>query len=260
MGAWILDAESADTVDFLAQIVSTESAEDLWSLLTAKMASYGFDRLIYGLTRSAEKGGVGPEVDWVVLSNHLPAYIERFLTRETLRSAPMMRWTMTHFGAQSWRSVQDRAVTGQLSATELRHLEFNKAMQVVAGYTISFITTGSRQRAAMALTAMPGLNQDDVDNIWAQHGRDIEIINNVAHLKIMSLPNLGSIRLSSCQRQILEAVGDGKSALEISSLLGISVAMVEKHLRLARAALGVETTAQALLKAAFLNQVYIKTI
>ena len=133
-------------------------------------------------------------------------------------------------------------------------------MQVIAGYTISFVTTGSRQRAAMALTARPGLDQDDVDKIWAQHGRDIEIINNVAHLKIMSLPNLGSIGLSTRQRQILEAVGDGKSALEISSLLGISVAMVEKHLRLARAALGVETTAQALLKAAFLNQVYVKTI
>ena len=112
----------------------------------------------------------------------------------------------------------------------------------------------------MALTAMPGLNQYDVDKIWAQHGRDIEIINNVAHLKIMSLPNLVSIRLPPRQRQILEAVGDGKSALEIFSLLGISVAMVEKHLRLARAALGVETTAQALLKAAFLNQVYVKTI
>ena len=43
MGAWMLDAESADTVDFLAQIVSAESAEDLWSLLTAKW-------LVTGLT------------------------------------------------------------------------------------------------------------------------------------------------------------------------------------------------------------------
>ena len=92
MGACMLDADSADTVEFLAQMVSAESAEDLWSLLIAKMASYGFDRLIYGLTRSAEKGGVGPEVDWVVLSNHSPEYIQRFLTQETLRSAPMMRW------------------------------------------------------------------------------------------------------------------------------------------------------------------------
>jgi hypothetical protein len=38
-GAGMLDAEFADTVDFLAKMVSAESAEDLWSLLTAKMAS-----------------------------------------------------------------------------------------------------------------------------------------------------------------------------------------------------------------------------
>ena len=92
----------------------------------------------------------------------------------------MMRWTMTHFGAQSWRIVQERSVSGQLSATERRHLEFNKAMQVISVYTISFVTTRLRQRAAMALTAMPGLDQDDVDKIWDQHGRVIEIFNNVA--------------------------------------------------------------------------------
>jgi LuxR family transcriptional regulator len=75
----------------------------------------------------------------------------------------------------------------------------------------------------------------------------------------MSLPNLGLIRLSSRQKEVLEAVGDGKPATEIAVLLGISVAMVEKHLRLARESLGVDTTAQALLKAAFLNQVYVRT-
>ncbi|HSG37749.1 MAG TPA: LuxR family transcriptional regulator [Paracoccaceae bacterium] len=253
------DANTENTVEFLAQMVSVQSAECLWSLLTAKMASYGFDRLIYGSTRSAENEAVGPEVDWVVLSNHSPDYIQRFLTQEALRSAPMMRWTMAHFGAQSWRIVQERAASGQLSDAELRHLEFNKSMQIIAGYTISFVTTGSRQRAAVALTARAGLSQDDVDEIWAQHGPDIEIINNVAHLKIMSLPNLGSIRLSPRQKEILEAVGDGKSAADISVLLGISVAMVEKHLRLARETLDVDTTAQALLKAAFLNQVYVNT-
>ena len=81
MGAWMIDAESAETVDFLAQMVSADSDEDLWSLLTAKMARYGFDRVIYGLTRRAEKGGLGPEVDWVVLSNHSREFMQRFLTQ-----------------------------------------------------------------------------------------------------------------------------------------------------------------------------------
>jgi LuxR family transcriptional regulator len=37
----------------------------------------------------------------------------------------------------------------------------------------------------------------------------------------------------------------------------ISPAMVEKHLRLAREALSVETTAQAVAKASFLNQIFV---
>ena len=38
--------------------------------------------------------------------------------------------------------------------------------------------------------------------------------------------------------------------------MGLTPATVEKHLRLARQALSVETTAQAVLKAAFQNQIF----
>ena len=255
----MLNRKTPETLDFFAEMITVQSADRLWALLTAKLDDYGFDRLIYGFTRKAEQDAVCSEVDWVVLSNHSADYVRRFLMPDTLLNAPMMRWTLNHFGAQSWRIVQERAENGDLSDLEMRHLEFNRAMQVVAGYTISFPTTSSRQRAALALTARPGLSQATVDDIWTEQGRDIEVICNVAHLKIMSLPNLGSVRLSPRQRQVLEAVGDGKSASEISAQLDISVAMVEKHLRLAREAFGVDTTAQALLKAAFFNQVYVKS-
>ena len=38
--------------------------------------------------------------------------------------------------------------------------------------------------------------------------------------------------------------------------MGLTPATVEKHLRLARETMGVETTAQAVLKAAFQNQMF----
>ena len=55
---------------------------------------------------------------------------------------------------------------------------------------------------------------------------------------------------------MLEWVGDGKTAQDISTIMGVSPATIEKHLRLAREALDVETTAQAVLKASFQNQLY----
>lgn len=51
-------------------------------------------------------------------------------------------------------------------------------------------------------------------------------------------------------------MADGKTTQDVALLMGVSPAMVEKHLRLAREALAVETTAQAVAKAALLNMIF----
>ena len=53
-------------------------------------------------------------------------------------------------------------------------------------------------------------------------------------------------------------MADGKTTQDVGLLMGVSPAMVEKHLRLAREALDVETTAQAVAKAALLNMIFQK--
>jgi LuxR family transcriptional regulator, quorum-sensing system regulator SdiA len=83
------------------------------------------------------------------------------------------------------------------------------------------------------------------------------MLNNVFHLKATSLPYTGVNPLTARQREVLEWVGDGKTMLDIAAILGVAPATVEKHLRLAREALGVETTAQAVLKASYKNQIFI---
>jgi DNA-binding CsgD family transcriptional regulator len=82
------------------------------------------------------------------------------------------------------------------------------------------------------------------------------VMNNVFHLKLLTLPYSGSRQLTQRQREVLQWVGDGKTAQDIGLLMGLTAATVEKHLRLAREALDVETTAQAVLKAAFYNQMF----
>jgi len=130
-------------------------------------------------------------------------------------------------------------------------------MVVTAGYTISLKAVSARSKGAIALTAREGISQADIDAVWAQHGTDIVLMNNVAHLKIMSLPYSGARSLTKRQREVLEWVGDGKTTQDIATVMGLTVATVEKHLRLAREALDVDTTAQAVLKAAFQNQMFV---
>ena len=110
----------------------------------------------------------------------------------------------------------------------------------------------------MSLCARKDLTQDDVDAIWAEHGDEIHLMNQVAHLKVMTLPYSPPKRhLTKRQREALQWVGDGKTTQDIALLMGLTAATVEKHLRLARETLSVETTAQAVMKAALLNQMYV---
>ncbi len=136
-------------------------------------------------------------------------------------------------------------------------MEFNRQMGVVAGYTISFRSLSMRAKGATALTAQAGTTQDDVDALWDEKGDEILLMNNMAHLKVLTLPYTGTRSLTKRQREVLECVGDGKTTQDTADILGLTPATVEKHLRLAREALDVDTTAQAVLKASFQNQMFI---
>ena len=84
-------------------------------------------------------------------------------------------------------------------------------------------------------------------------------VAHMTHLKIATLPTRYARRgLTPRQREVLEWVADGKTTQDVAVLLGISVGMVEKHLRLLREALNVETTAHAVAKAAILNLIFTR--
>ena len=131
-------------------------------------------------------------------------------------------------------------------------------MHVTAGYSISFKSISPRAKGAIALTAHPEMTQAEADEVWAAHGDEILVMNNICHLKIMTLPYSAPSRtLTKRQKEALEWVGDGKTTQDIALLMGLTQATVEKHLRLARESLNVETTAQAVLKAALQNQMFV---
>ena len=242
----------------LKTLLGAPTIEALWDLHTRKMTAYGFDRLIYGYTRYRTATSLGDPDDFVVLTNHARNYSDVFVGQGLFHHAPMVRWALEHDGPCSWSVVHDMVASGTLSAQERKVLAFNQSHDVVAGYSISFASVSPRAKGAIALTARAGLSQADVDAIWAEHGEDITVLNNITHLRILSLPYCSPGRaLTRRQREVLCWVGDGKTVQDIALLMGLTPATVEKHLRLAREALCVETTAQAVLKASFQNQMFV---
>jgi len=240
----------------LERILLAPTVEPAWAILCVEMERFGFDRLLYGFTRFLTETGLGSHEDMMVLSNHVNGYAERYMGEELYRNAPMMMWARQNVGAMSWGWVTQ--FRDQLTPEQLKVLELNQKYGVTAGYTISFAEASRRSRGAIALTARRGLTQFDVEKIWARHGPEINVLNQVAHLKFSSLPfpHLNK-KLSSRQREVLEWVGDGKTTQDIATLMGLKPATVEKHLKKAREALSVGTTAQAVMKASLLNQMFL---
>jgi DNA-binding CsgD family transcriptional regulator len=245
-----------DLVIHLDRVNNATSVEGLWRLHLDAMASFGFDRLLYGYTRYRSGRSLGDPQDWVVLTNLPPAYMRPYIEDGLYLNGPMVRWALENEGACSWAWMAEMVAKGGFSAAELRTLEFNRKLGVTVGYTISFRSVSKRAKGGIGLCARPGLSQDEVDENWRRDGPTITVMNNVFHLKLLTLPYSGSRQLTQRQREVLQWVGDGKTAQDIALLMGLTPATVEKHLRLAREALDVETTAQAVLKAAFYNQMF----
>ena len=245
------------TLKFLEQISEADTIEDIWTALIDKMDEYGFDRLLYAYTRFKSGSFLGDPLDSIVLSSHDSEYTEGYINEGHYANGPMLRWSVENIGACSWSWIET-IPQDTLTIGERKALEFNRSMGVVAGYTIGFKTDSVRNRGGIGLTARPGTLQAEVDVIWERHGREILVMNNMAHLKIISLPYTSSRRaLTARQREVLEWVGEGKTMQDIATIMGLTSATVEKHLRLAREALDVETTAQAVLKASFQNQIFV---
>ncbi|WP_170529425.1 LuxR family transcriptional regulator [Ruegeria arenilitoris] len=243
--------------EYLNFLSYVKTLEELWAAHTEQMAKYGFDRLLYGHTQYRTQTSLGDPEDFVILTNHCKEYMDGFLRDGLYFHAPMLKWALDHEGAASWSMIREMMSSGTMTNEERKVYEFNRSKGITVGYTISFTSVSMRSKGAISLAAL-NRSQDEMDEMWAEHGDDILLMNNIAHLKILTLPyNPPNRALTKRQREALEWVGDGKTTQDIALLMGLTSATVEKHLRLAREALSVETTAQAVLKASLQNQMFV---
>ncbi|MDD9924004.1 MAG: LuxR family transcriptional regulator [Boseongicola sp.] len=244
------------SIQVIKALVDAGDIEAVWSTLTVEMEKYGFDRLLYGFTRFRTPTSLGNREDMMVLTNHANEYVTEFFDYKVFRVAPMVQWASENTGAMSWRWMAENF--DNLTPEQHDVLELNKRFDVTCGYTISFPDSSSRQKAAIALTARADMTQTEVDYIWEKHGEEIDLVNQIAHLKLASLPFPEALkRLSGRQKEVLEWVSDGKTTQDIADIMGLTAATVEKHLRKARESLQVDTTAQAVMKASLQRQIFV---
>lgn len=245
-------------LDYLEQIYDAQTINDVWEVLTKRMRRFGFDRLLYAYTRFNIGNRLSDPLDSLVLSSHDPAYTEGYINQGHYMHGPMLRWLLENTGACSWSWLQELELEDSFTIEEQKAVQFNRSMGVLAGYTIGFKSDSGRSRGGIGLAASRDISQEQIDATWDQSGREILAVCNMAHLKIISLPYCNARRtLTGRQREVLEWVGQGKTTQDIATIMGLTAATVEKHLRLARVVLDVDTTAQAVLKASYQSQIFI---
>ncbi len=241
----------------LNRIAAAPSIDATWDIATAYFGDLGFKRVNYGFTRFRHLKTIGDPDDALFLSTCDADYVKRYFQGGFYAKTPVFRWAERSSGACTWTWVKEAFEAGRLSAEEAEAVRQNAAMGVTAGMSVSFPEASSRSKGALGLIADPGLTHADVDAIYASRKEEILSVANMMHLTIVHLPQLSRHRaLSPRQREALEWVADGKTTQDVALLMGVSPAMVEKHLRLAREALAVETTAQAVAKGALLNMIF----
>jgi LuxR family transcriptional regulator len=241
----------------LNRIAAARSIDEAWELGTAYFAGLGFQRVNYGFTRFKHQKTIGDPEDALFLTTCDADYVKRYFQGGFYAKTPVFRWAERTSGMCTWAWVRDAYAAGKLSAEESEAVRQNVAMGVVAGISVSFPEVLSRSKGALGLIADPGLDHDAVEALYAARHAEILAVANMVHLTIVHLPQLSRHRaLSPRQREALEWVADGKTTQDVALLMGVSPAMVEKHLRLARDALAVETTAQAVAKGALLNMIF----
>ena len=249
----------AEVLPLLGRIAQADSIDAAWAPACAYFAGLGFKRLNYGLTRFRTERSIGDPDDALYLSTSDPEYAQLYFRGGLYAKTPVYRWALRTTGVTTWRWVQDDFAAGRLPRDEAEAVRLNARFGIVAGIAISFPEVAGRTKGALGLTADPGLDHDEVDRVWAEHGPAMMAVAQMMHLRIASLPAAHVRRdLTLRQREALEWVADGKTAADVAILMGVSTAMVEKHLRLAREALGVETTAHAVAKGTLLNLIFAR--
>lgn len=243
-------------LQLLNRIAEARDAGAVWSLAVSKFGALGFGRANYGFTRLRSERSYGDPDDALYLSSAGPDFEKHYFRNNFFSRTPLFRWAVQNEGGCTWRWVREALQSGRLTADEAETVRQNAALGIVAGITVSFAETSSRAKGALGLIADPGMDEASVEAVWSGRRDELLAVANMMHLKLIQLPIPRRRTLTRRQRETLEWVADGKTAQDVATIMEVSPAMIEKHLRLAREALAVDTTAQAVAKAAMLNLIF----
>ena len=239
---------------YCERILASQTIEEAWQTLGSEMEGYGFNRMMFGMNSVNSDGRLGDITDSLLLVRGEQAYVDAYLEGEFYKTSPFIQWAASHRGSLSWRDPNCGLTPESLNRIRPGLIELMRGVGLRAGYNISLADPQMSEVAVLSLSARAEYDQDQVDEIWKEVGKPIELTSTLFYLRIKALPRPVQLRpLTSRQKEVLTWAAAGKTTRDIATIMDISIATVDKHLRSVRTALNVVSTTQAVQKATRFN-------
>ncbi len=252
-------AGTADLAERLEVLLTADNVETAWDIAVAAFRDLGFADVLYSYSPDARGPFLGAAEDALILSTKPHAVTREFVIQGYFRNSITFTRALYERGVFSWSSPRTTLPPGHGFVDSEAALRFFARTGMNAGCTVGFVGARNRGAAVMALICPLSEGQEAFDARLPAIRHAVFVLASVTHTVLTALPWLPlSGGLSPRQREVLEWVAEGKTTADIARILGVTPATVDKHLRLARERLGAETTAQALMKASFLNQIFLR--
>ncbi|MDS9467890.1 autoinducer binding domain-containing protein [Paracoccus sp. MBLB3053] len=240
------------------QLLAARTVEEAWARYLAEIAELGFPTVFYGAQRIIQTGSESIIDDAIEMTSLPDALMTELVRGKLMRNLPMMSWMIHNHGSSSWDWMHSRRAAGEMGPNEARCLETFERYRLGSGIAISLSDLAPRLRGGVLLLGRAGTAQSTIDRRWKTSQREIELLTQLLHQRFANLPfRVPAEVLTSRQREALEMTCIGFTTHEIAERLEVTPATIEKHMRLARKALGARTTAQAVLVALTRRQIFV---
>jgi len=233
---------------FIERLLDARTVPDIRAVFLEAVQQLGFDHAAYAarFMLSVPKSLMGENP--VVFSNLPTDLVAEVRMLPALERDGWIEWALTHDGDIAAQELRDQGRPSPSFALAERH-------GLAQARIISLRDKVLNSAGAVMVFPFNGAGHADLRDRWQRTGREVRVLSWVLHMRMATMQRHphGAV-LTPRQREVLGWRSAGKTVAEIGVILGITPATVEKHMRLAREALGVETTPQAVLKAHVTHQ------
>lgn len=230
-------------------MLAAKDVEQLWPVFLKIVKPFGFDGVLYGTNRLSRGDAFGRRPDSFFLTDLPGEIMKLFWDKEQYRDAVIADWAMRNNGVRSLRYGGEIYASGKMTPRQTMVHESLMQAGVTSGIAIGFTVDNTMESAGLGLINL-GASHDETEAIWAANEVSLMTYAQLFQLKLSSfaLP-MPRKKLTKRQMEVLRWVAEGKTNAEVATILGLSSATIEKHLRQSRETLGVSTTLQAVLHA-----------